>query len=375
MQYSFFQKPVESVLLVQKEVNTLKKTGTSTSNYPVYWTQYDRTVDGEKDIFVSLNLPATYEDFLPTCDISRRFPELQFLNVDKIIVGTIQREVFSDFINGSTIEFTLPTWNIISPPSTVPAKYIRSATYFSVSKRQDCPLLGESIAFLFCDQVARKFTGTTSGGIQIKDTGATISWTAATQYNYPATSLSQLDESDYFSDSLNFSGLMTSKFNRTDLPIGYPFTSYKGYNYDVPVGFVDLKRGFIVLTAYDLVEYFPWLNGYYLNDPFDSYNGTKENIGFRDQGLVQFYDTSIKYNVEAVFEAQPYEFFMSSNPTWDLEKNISIFQSGGTGYDSVYFTEVGMYNKNGELLAVSKFNQPVQKRYEQLMNFEMRVKI
>ena len=172
--YNFFRKPVESSILIQKEVATSTNTHFGVGE-GVLWTQFDRTIDGQQDIFVSLNLPTEYSKFPPSCDVSMKFPELQFLNVDKIAVGVIGREEFSDFIDGSSLHFELPAFSFIQ------SKLIYSSTYFNIQKRQNYPILGESIAFLFCDKVARPYSGTVSGGIATSALGNTLSWSLVTQ--------------------------------------------------------------------------------------------------------------------------------------------------------------------------------------------------
>ena len=74
------------------------------------------------------------------------------------------------------------------------------------------------------------------------------------------------------------------------------------------------------------------------------------------QSTVQLYEHSALIRVGAG------EFNVSTNPTTLLDDNINI-QSWATGSDfQPYITEIGLYNDQGQLLAVGKLANPIRKR-------------
>lgn len=73
----------------------------------------------------------------------------------------------------------------------------------------------------------------------------------------------------------------------------------------------------------------------------------------------------------------PREFYISNNPTWDKEKAISQIngQEGFVNFDSIYVTEVGLYNAVGELIAVAKLSEPIEKTYVNVITFEINLEM
>lgn len=72
---------------------------------------------------------------------------------------------------------------------------------------------------------------------------------------------------------------------------------------------------------------------------------------------------------------EPDEFDLTYNPSlYDTDGNIknmftSSYVSGGTGSFSPYITTIGLYNNNGDLVAVGKLGQPVKKSRKTPLNF------
>jgi hypothetical protein len=45
------------------------------------------------------------------------------------------------------------------------------------------------------------------------------------------------------------------------------------------------------------------------------------------------------------------------------------------GFESVYVTEVGMYNRLTELVAVAKLSEPLEKTYTNIINFTLNIDV
>jgi hypothetical protein len=79
--------------------------------------------------------------------------------------------------------------------------------------------------------------------------------------------------------------------------------------------------------------------------------------GFTFGDEVMFYgnvDTSIKatiYKTLLTFNVLPATFVVSDNPTFDVNA------------DNVAFTEIGVYDTAGSLVAIGKFSEPITRKY------------
>lgn len=157
-------------------------------------------------------------------------------------------------------------------------------------------------------------------------------------------------------------------------------TIYKGatgayYNYDIPIGFVILDKGIIVLTHKGLINEFAYTNS--SDDGFFP-DGTIVG-GFFDLPLHDIYFTgsthhelsftTIKNNfrISTVCMALNNEFYISNNSTW----NRDIANSAYGSMTPVQITEVGLYNAFGELIGVSKFSEPIQKSANDILTFNI----
>jgi hypothetical protein len=68
------------------------------------------------------------------------------------------------------------------------------------------------------------------------------------------------------------------------------------------------------------------------------------------------------YQYEALCRIKKGDFNLSTNPTTLVSPNSDIIIDDMTGSLSPYFTTIGLYNSNNELLAVGKMGQPVKTR-------------
>jgi hypothetical protein len=163
------------------------------------------------------------------------------------------------------------------------------------------------------------------------------------------------------------------------VPTTYPNSTNQGYNYDIPVGFVALDKGYMVLTHPKVVNEIPFTQGMNLWSNASNYGATSAttNIYFTSttKSTATFTDIDIAFKTSAVCLALPAEFYFTNNPTWNVDKNLLEEQNQTNSYDSVYVTEVGLYNMNNELIAIAKLDRPVEKTYVNLMTFNLDIDV
>lgn len=364
---SSFYKPVTSTISTRQESSTFENVNGSGLTF----TLCDRTVGNEKttNYFSSFKLPITYSNLASGSTYALSNPEIFQINVDKIVLVPIPRENYSELIDGRSITFTVPQ---ISGTS-VSAKTIVSSTYSTLQKRDSDIFLGNNIAFLFSDDINKPYSGKTNSGQSSHSANTT--WNPTSFTDRPAAvPYSDLTVGvDINTDQRPFSSV---KF-AVPVTSTYPTSTNQGYNYDIPVGFVSLDKGFIVLTHPDIVNNMPWGRGFetYTN-AYNTTSGTT-NIYFTSStnSDLTFSDLAIDYKTSVVCIGLPGEFYFTNNPSWDLNKNAQEFNNGTNNFDSVWVTEVGMYNRVGELVAVAKLSEPVEKTYTNLLTFNLDINV
>ena len=338
------------------------------------YTLCDRTdlLSKEANYFSSFKMPYEYGKLKTGSTLSLQNPELQQLNVDKMVISPIPLDKYSELIDGRSITFVVPQ---IDTVSTMSAKTIVSSTYHELTKYQNSPLLGNNIAFLFSDDINLPRTGTTLG------TNTTAlprtTWNETPFVNRPqAHAYSDLDTSDINTDKRPWSSV---KLALNYISEAYPTNTNQGYNYDIPVGFAVLDKGFMILTHPDIVNNIPWNQGYKKTLATLNTGSTSAttNIYITDTSVSQlsFTDISINFRTSVICLALPAEFIFSTNPTWNLTYNIQELDNQTNGFEAVQITEIGLYNKNDELIAVAKMDRPVEKNYTNIITFNLDIDV
>lgn len=358
-------KNITSLISNKQESTSLSSVITSGLTY----TLCDRiNLSKESNYFSSFRLPFEYDNLKTGSTFSLQNPQIQQLNVDKIIVASISSDFFSETIDGRSITFTVPQ---VSGLISMSGKTVVSSTYGELKKSQTSTLLGNNIAFLFCDEINLPRTGTTTG--TNTTTLPRTTWNETPFINRPqAHAYSNLAPSDINTDQRPWSGVNLAVDYITEQ---YPTTTNQGYNYDIPVGFVVLNKGFMVLTHPDIVDNIPWDFGYDLYSNIQSSGTTKAYFSDTTVSQVSFTDISIQFKTSVICLALPGEFTFSTNPTWDLSYNIQEFDNGTNGFDAVQITEIGLYNKLDELIAVAKMDRPVEKTFTNILTFNLDIDV
>jgi hypothetical protein len=83
--------------------------------------------------------------------------------------------------------------------------------------------------------------------------------------------------------------------------------------------------------------------------------------------------TVTTYEMNALVKLDAGDFNMSLNPTLTRDNDITYYGFVSGSNFGPYITTIGLYNDNGELLAIGKLAQAIQKRSDVDMNFLMRI--
>lgn len=379
-----FLKQVESTISSKQQDSTV----VNLTGEEIVYIKATRTALTERwgNYFNSFNLPAE-ADMLPSGSTTAlENPHLYQLNVDNVVIIPIPQSNYSDFVDGRSITLTVPQ-------NGGSGKTIVSTTYSIFDKKQDNILIGSNVAFLFSDDINLPYTGTSLGGAI--DHSSRTSWNPTSYLNrFPAIAYQDLESVDKNTDQRTWSTVNKSVV----VPENYPDVNDQGYNYDIPVGFVALDKGFIVLTHPDVVDNIPWSAGSLVhvtgvNDTpagsivIDGANtgGAEQNVVFTatsynlavnpSASTLNFRDIRTDFKTAVVCLAAPGEFFLSTNPTWPQAANLQELENGTNNFDSIYVTQVGLYNVNEELIAVAKIDRPVEKKYTNILTFTLDIDV
>ncbi len=362
-------KNITSIISARNEDATF----TTINDSGLTYTLCDRTdlTSKEANYFISFKIPHTESALSTGSTLSLQNPQVQQLNVDKIIVSPIPREYYNEMIDGRSVTFTVPQ---LSGASDMSGITVVSSTYTELTKYQNSTLLGNNVAFLFADDINLPRTGTTTGGVSSFTPRTT--WNKTPFVNRPqAHAYSDLLAADINSDQRPWSGVNLA----VQVTEAYPTNTNQGYNYDIPVGYVSLDKGFLVLTHPDIVDNIPWDQGFQLhtNTVNTGTTSATTNIYFDNTAasIVTFNDININFRTSVICLALPTEFVFSTNPSWNLAFNIQELDNGTNGFDPVQVTEIGLYNKNSQLIAIAKLDRPVEKTYTNLITFNLDIDV
>ncbi len=360
-----FTKAVLNPVTTRQEVHTLVNANLSGLTY----TYCDRTdlADKRSNYFISFNLPYKKEQFPKTIQSSLDQPELQQLNVDNIVFADINSSLYNEIIDGRTITFTVPQ----TGTTTLSSKTLYSTTYRALNKKQESTLLGSNVAFLFCDEINLPYSGTIDAGN--RNLSGHTTWVHdqdSLTNNIFATSYIDVKTSDINTDMRATSAITYS----VDVGSSYPVNAATGYNYDIPVGFVALDKGFLVLTEPNIVNSIPWSSGYTLNGGMNPSGNTSEIYFDQEFSNARFVDIDINYTSSVMCLIMPGEFFRTTNQSYDQLRANQEEASSTYGMPPVYITEIGLHNTRGEVIAYAKLDRPLEKKYGDFVSFTIDLK-
>src|ERR1035437_2472210 len=240
-----YTKAVASTLTVQTEVRNEK----DVFGGDLKFTLCDRDLisNNKGNYFVSFNLPTQTADLDTGSTLSKFYPELQQLNVDRVIISPIPASYYSELIDGRTITFRVPQ-NGGGDQSNLSAVTLYSSTYTSdkILISETSPLLGDNIAFLFSDAINKPYTGSTLNEIgELVSNASYTTWNPdPTNYTKRPSAVQYLEVKRYLDVYNESTDTRTGNYS-VPVAVGYP-ENRPGYNYDVPCGFVVLDKGYMV---------------------------------------------------------------------------------------------------------------------------------
>lgn len=373
-----FTKTVSSSITVQAEYVDDK----IISGSEVLYTLCDRnaTTNNRGNYFVSFGLPTSSSMLSSGSTISKYFPELYQLNVDKFIMVQIPLSAYSEYLDGRG--FTLKV------PSGGTSVTLISSTYSSdkpLKYGETNALLGDNITFLFSDAINKPYTGftATENGIRSNMSGNTTWEPDLNDFNKRPSAVSYREVlGGGISPILNPfgipNGLNTDKRPSPRWSVAPPTNfpdGVAGYNYDVPSGFCILDKGICILTHSALTSNFPWTSS--VDQAGGTPSGEDEyvNCYFTNTAIssLEYVDINTSFKTTAICLAMPQEFWISNNGTWDRTAALNNLnsQTGILTINPVQVTEVGLYNQVNELIAVAKLSDYVEKTYINLVTFNI----
>ena len=387
---------VNNTISLRKEASTSK----ALTYGQISYTLADRTDVNAKsgNYFAAFNMPYKNSNQIfysggSVTSAARSHPELFQLNVDKIVVIPISENYYSEYIDGRSITLKIPQ-------AGGTFKTVVSSFYSDEQrtlKTADSPLpqfFGtKNVAFLFSNDINTPYTGrTTAGAISHNIT----TWDPTTDFRDrpSAVPYEDLDALDLNTDARAWSSIKLAVSVNQSYPKSLLASQdlLNGYNYDIPVGFVCLDKGYIIITHPEIVNNVPWTSGSisYVGGYGTANAGenviTGSNLGptsattnivFTAQtSSLDFVDISVRYLTSVLCIAMPRTFFMSRNPSWPLQRNLLESAPGGTqNFDSIFVTQIGLYNAMEELIAVAKLDRPVEKTYDGIITFNLEIDV
>jgi hypothetical protein len=468
-----FTKNVSSTAFVNIETKEKK----TLQGSELKWTLCSRLDLNDKkgNFFSSFNIPPTPETLVykpitattefDVASIVFAYPELLQFNVDNFLFAKIPSSGYSEFIDGRSFVIRIPHTG--SSSSSVLSSLTIYSSLYKRSENQNhdnSPLLGDNIAYLFCDDINKPYSGLTINEIgQYKslvknktwnpnsnnynerpyaisyndvvgndvtlsavdtDKRSFVNWAVPPPANFPDKkgnayrfnstfdsggnlSLSvpshgiisggfaitlDMDNKDFnfnYNTATTLVSVLTANTLKTGIPFGTSAAEEFGslyigngihYNYDIPIGFVILDKGYIIITHPYIINRIPWSFGFKDSSSF-SYSSVSAATdiywsGLTSSGLqgnyAEYYDVNKVFKITTSCLALNNEFYVSSNKTWDTSR---ILNSSLGNPQPVQITEIGFYNAMGETVAVAKFSEPVQKTFDDIMGFEISVEL
>ncbi len=204
-----FTKPVDGFLNIFEENEVpVVLTGNNVS-----FTLCDRTDLTSKlgNYFASLNLPCDESDLPTNQHLSIFFPELQQLNVDKILLIKISNSAYTEYIDGRSIELNVPIRTVNTHPPFTSGQSttykLFSSTYagmYSNKYGETSPLLGDNVSYLFCDSINLPYSGYTVDEIGVLASHAdVVSWNPLSRSYKDRPSAVSYQEIKPSNDSIN----------------------------------------------------------------------------------------------------------------------------------------------------------------------------
>lgn len=303
------------------------------------------------NLYPSFNLPAA-NFVVNSWDIEWSSNALENIdNDDNVVVIEIPKNSYGELIDGRTIKLTLPhldgtafdCYSSYYLPSNASSDPSPEAEYFGHTSALN---LGYSnpgvetpstnVAFLFSD----KFRAPAGGG----------SWADGYTTSSPPAG---------YPDATTFFSFETGGDKKVALSSSGATTGL-----DQPIGICYLDKGFIVLTDSGVTQNINWSA---CTDGGSGYTySALTQVSFATDSSLTFYSFEKQWVLNVLCEAGVQEFGVTKNqtaadlnPTVNADGEYELFSVN----KPVYISEVGLYDTDGNMLAIAKPDKPVEKYY------------
>ena len=308
------------------------------------------------NLYSSFNLPAA-NFIVNSWDIEWSSNALENIeNDDNVVVIEIPKDSYGELIDGRTIKLTLPyitggtfdcyssyylAYDASSDPSQE-AEYFGHTSALNLALNPDVETPSTNVAFLFSD----KFRAPAGGG----------SW--ADGYTTSSPPAGYPDATTFFSFAQDKKVALSS----SGATIGL----------DQPIGICYLDKGFIVITDSAATQSINWSastagTGY-------TYSGLTQ-VSFTADSSVTYFSFEKQWVLSVLCQALSGEFGTTKNPT-AADLNPTVTPDGEYELFSVnkpvYITEVGLYDTEGNMLAIAKPDKPIEKYYNNPTFFNLK---
>jgi len=274
-----------------------------------------------------------------------------------VVVIEIPKNTYGELIDGRTIKLTLPhvtggtfdcyssyylPWDASSDPSVEAERFGHpSVLNQNLTPAVDTP--STNVSFLFADGFGRPVTNPTT------------SWSDG--YTTTSPPAGYPDSTTYFSFAQD-----KQVATATDA----------GSGVDRPIGVCYLDKGFIVLTSSAVTQNINWSAstaatcipaGTGCTGTTYVYSAITQASFSSSDAQVTFYSFEKQWVLDVLCTASGNEFYLTKNPT--AAPLNPIITNGeydlGSVNKPVYITAIGLYDDNGDMLAIAKPDRPIEK--------------
>ena len=291
-------------------------------------------------------------------------------SASEAILVEFPKNTYGELIDGRTIKLDIPTNN--GTGMTITSCYTSYFAGYNASSdpSDEAEVFGHTSALNYTPPVATPGVG---------DLSTNISFLFSDSIKPPVNGGSWADGYSISQTPIGYDNGSQTIYNFNNGKVTAESTD-SGSGYDTPVGICYLDKGFCVLTHTGITTTFDF-SGSTDSATGGNYTGTTSNATqiYFSNPLVEstFYSFEKQWVLSVLCKAEANEFYLTQNTSAaDLNPNVVTGPvmlpntnniGPGTFYDlnsvnkATYITEVGLYDDDGNMLAIAKPDRPVKK--------------
>lgn len=288
-------------------------------------------------------------------------------NTDEILVFNIPHNEYGELIDGRTIELDIPTGTTSNDRLSVYSAFKKNSEFLGENKFTQ--VLSEP------DYSASQFGTDTDLSEELNDYESNIAFLFSDAIKSPTNS-SFNSWSEGIQDAQN--GVEVYDKNKLQKPF---FDFYK----DQSVGIAYLDKGFIVITDPTIVsDYKALLNGQSSNIITTGITGNQQIFSGQTftPPIISYTSYNTEKSLNIVCLASTDEFFRTVNDTAKSlvgkeDEHLADFKNdfASDSLKPIKITEVGIHDNDGNLLAVAKPPQPIEKYWYEVSAFQIKIRL